>query len=112
MNYISIGKISSAVGIRGEVRLYLYSRDVKHFESYTRLYFLNRDASRRFSRLSIAQKNDFQPNESELKAFNIEKFRVANGQIIAKFDEIDDRNTAEEFQFTELFIVDEDLCNT
>lgn len=78
-NIIKIGKITAAVGIKGEVRVYPYT-----------------DVPERFKQAKEIIVNG--------KAVKVETARVMKNMAVVKLAGVNDRNAAEALQNTELFI--------
>ncbi len=85
MDRIKLGKIVSAAGIRGEVKVYPYTDYAERFEELERLYAENDDI------------------------LYIENVRYQKNMVILKFKGIDDRNAAEMLRDTFLCIDRENL---
>lgn len=84
MKRIAIGKIIKPQGIRGEVKVNVYSGDLSRFLDYTYFYVGERKAK-------------------------VEKSRADNRFAYVKFDFITDRNRAELYRNYELQIEEKDL---
>ncbi len=84
MEKIGIGKITSAVGLKGEVRVYNYSDSVDIYMSTKAIYV-----------------------DDELR--NIQNVRTQKHMVILKLEGIDDRNAAEKARGSELFVTEADL---
>lgn len=95
---MNIGRITSAVGIRGEVRVLPCAHDSNNLKE-GKVLLLKR----------VARETD--NSIEEIKAINltIEKVRFHKDRPVIKFDGIDDRNTAEELKGMEIFIEAEEL---
>ena len=85
---VNIGRISTAVGLKGEVRATLYSRDSKNLKEGKNL--LLKRAKERIETVC-------------------EKSRYQNDKLIVKFEGIDDRNQAEFLKGMEIFITEDQL---
>lgn len=85
---VNIGRISSAVGLKGEVKVTLYSRDSVNLKE---------------------GKNLLLKRAKEVVETTCEKVRLQNNQPIAKFSEVDDRNAAEFLKGMEVFISEDQL---
>lgn len=72
--YISIGRIIKAHGIKGEVVVVPLTDDLHQFEHLKLIALRNSQAERHF--------------------FNIERVRIDSNRILIKFDTIDDRDSA------------------
>lgn len=83
MKDILIGKIVTAVGIKGEVKVYNYSTP-KRFKELKHIYLNN-------------------------TLYEIEKARIDGNTAILKLSGIDDRNLALSFRDTDVYIKEEDL---
>ena len=70
MERIKVGKITSPVGIKGEVKVYLYTDYFERFEEFEEL-------------------------QADGDIVRIEKVRYKNEMVVLKFEGIDDRNAAE-----------------
>lgn len=86
---ISIGKITSSVGIRGEVRVTLYAGESDNLRKGAVLVLANRKDSRRYT---------------------VENLRYQNGRPVVKFAEVADRNRADELRDYELQIAEAELA--
>ena len=84
MEKISIGKITSAVGLKGEVKVYNYSDSADIYRSTEAIYV-----------------------GDELR--KIQGVRTQKNMVILKLEGIDDRNAAEKARGSELFITEADL---
>ena len=84
MEKISIGKITSAVGLKGEVKVYNYSDSADIYRSTEAIYA-----------------------GDELR--KIQGVRTQKNMVILKLEGIDDRNAAEKARGSELFITEADL---
>ena len=84
MEKISIGKITSAVGLKGEVKVYNYSDSADIYRSTESIYV-----------------------GDELR--KIQNVRTQKNMVILKLEGIDDRNAAEKARGSELFITEADL---
>lgn len=85
---VNIGRISTAVGLKGEVRATLYSRDSNNLKEGKNL--LLKRAKERIETVC-------------------EKSRYQNDKLIVKFEGIDDRNQAEFLKGMEIFITEDQL---
>ena len=85
---VNIGRISSAVGLMGEVKVTLYSRDSVNLKE---------------------GKNLLLKRAKDIVETTCEKVRLQNNQPIAKFSDIDDRNAAEFLKGMEVFISEDQL---
>ncbi|MDD6920121.1 MAG: ribosome maturation factor RimM [Eubacteriales bacterium] len=83
--YIEIGKIVNAVGLKGEVKVYNYSDEIDRFET-TSIYVLG-DGSK----------------------LNVQNVRYKGNIPIVKFEEINDRNEAEACKNKTLYVKRSDL---
>lgn len=84
--YLKIGKITSTHGIKGEVKIYVYSGDLENFLSYENLY--------------VGEKKNL---------FSIEKARVQKNLCITKLQGVNSANDAEAFKNKEIFVEKGDL---
>ena len=84
MEKIKIGKIVSAVGLRGEVKVYNYSDSFRAYEETPALY-------------------------AEDQLLKIQGVRSQKNAVILKLEGIDDRNAAEAARGKELYITERDL---
>jgi len=84
MEKINIGKITSAVGLKGEVKVYNYSDSADIYMSTKALYV-------------------------DDTLMNIQNVRQQKSMVILKLEGIDDRNEAEKARGSELFITEADL---
>lgn len=95
-NNILIGKVNSAFGIKGEVKIISFCQEPTQIENYS---------------LSDADGNDL-----KLRISNKNKAVVGtssgNAILIAKIDGVNDRNKAEEMRGQELFVKREDFDET
>ena len=85
---MNIGRVSSAVGLGGEVRVTLYSSDSVNLKE---------------------GKNLLLKRAKDTVETVCEKVRMQNKQPIAKFSEIDDRNAAEFLKGMEIYITEDQL---
>ena len=85
---MNIGRISSAVGLKGEVRVMLYSNDSENLKEGKNLLLKRAKDSM----------------ETVCKSV-----RMQNGKIIAKLEDINDRNEAEFAKAMEIFIRETDM---
>jgi 16S rRNA processing protein RimM len=86
---IELGKITSAVGLKGEVKVMLYSDDPRNLRQGVTLY---------------VEKN---AAESELV---IEAVREQKGAPVVKLAQVDDRNAAELLRGSVIYISEDDLA--
>ncbi|MBR0126909.1 MAG: 16S rRNA processing protein RimM [Firmicutes bacterium] len=84
MEKISIGKITSAVGLKGEVKVYNYSDSADIYRSTEAIYVGD-------------------------ELLQIQNVRMQKNMVILKLKGIDDRNAAEKARGRELFITEADL---
>lgn len=91
MEKIKIGKIVSAVALKGEVKIYHYSDYKERFEELDRI---------------IVRKGTKNIKESEYK---IEKVRYQKDMVIIKLEGIDDRDAAEAMRDSDVLITEDDL---
>ena len=78
---ICVAKIGAAHGVRGEVRLFTYTKDP----------------------LAIREYGDLE-DENGARCFRLASVKAAKGHLVVRFDGIDDRNAAETLTHTELYI--------
>lgn len=95
-NNILIGKITSAFGIKGEVKIISFCQDPIKIEQYPLI-----DANGNAMSLRISNKNKAIVGTSS-----------GNAILIAKIDGINDRNKAEELRGCEIFVKREDFDET
>jgi len=89
--FVLLGKVSKAHGIRGEIKVYPYSGDPEQFvRSYRRLY--------------LAPEPGGIPTE-----YAVEKSRIQSGQILLKLENCSDRTTAETFKGYQVYGHADDL---
>ncbi len=86
---ISIGKITSSVGIRGEVRVTLYAGES--------------DNLRKGAVLTLASRKD-------TRSYTVGNVRYQNGRPVVKFEEVTDRNAADELRDYEIRIPESELA--
>ena len=91
MEKIKIGKIVSAVGLKGEVKIYSYAGSKERYES--------------LARLIVAAPG---PGRGE-KEYAIENVRYQKEMVIVKLAGVSDRNQAEALRESEVFITEDDL---
>lgn len=91
MEKIKIGKIVSAVALKGEVKIYHYSDYKERFEELDRII------------LSSAGKKTAE------REYEIEKVRYQKDMVIVKLRGVDDRNGAEALKDLDVLITEEDL---
>lgn len=84
MEKIKIGRIVSAVALKGELKVYNYSDTGERYEKLSRI---------------IVEGNEYE----------IEKVRYQQQTVILKLSGIDDRNKAETMRNKDVFITEEDL---
>ena len=84
MEKIEIGKITSAVGLKGEVKVYNYSDSAEIYKNTETVYV----------------------DEEPMK---IQHVRMQKNMVILKLEGIDDRNGAEQIRGSEIFITEADL---
>ena len=90
-DFIPLGKISKAHGIRGEVKIYPYSGSPEQFVSaYNHVYMAGTDAD-------------------QLIELGIERSRIQGKQVLVKFVDCGDRTTAEQMAGKEVFVHKDDL---
>ncbi|MDH4317783.1 MAG: ribosome maturation factor RimM, partial [Desulfobulbaceae bacterium] len=88
--YIAVGKIAKAHGIRGEVKIYPYSGQPENFLQYKKVYLHGR-------------------GNNGLHSLEIEQCRVQSNIILAKFKNICTRNDAESLLGLEISIKNSEL---
>ncbi|MDR0885858.1 MAG: ribosome maturation factor RimM [Clostridiales Family XIII bacterium] len=91
--YIHIGKVGGVHGIRGEIKLYHFSRQANSLEGLKEL-FLN------------IQNN----KKDNLQRFEIEKIRIHKNVPMLKLVGIDDRNAAEALMKVDAYIKEDNLA--
>jgi len=74
--HIIIGKITTAHGIRGEVKVFPLTDDARRFLTLKKAYFCNEE-------------------QTELVPCEIKRARIDKDRVIVSFKDIDDRNTSE-----------------
>lgn len=84
MEKILIGKVTNAVGIKGELRVYNYS-----------------DSDEIYRNTSLIYMGD--------KLYKVEKVRMQKNMVVLKLKGIDDRNAAELAKGSEIFVTEADL---
>lgn len=89
MEKIKIGKITSRVGLKGEVKIVSFSDDPMRFEMLDHVFVSDKDG--------------------RMKDSVIEGLRYKGTQIILKIEGIDDRNASEAARGCELFMDEADL---
>ena len=89
MEKIKIGKITSPVGLKGEVKIVSFSDDPMRFEMLDHVFVSGKDG--------------------RMKDSVIEGLRYKGAQIILKIEGIDDRNASEAARGCELFMDEADL---
>jgi len=93
---ILIGKITTVFGIKGEVKIVVYSQDPTQIETYS--------------------VNDAQDNEYKITISNKNKTVIgtSNGDpiVIAKIEGVNDRNASEKLRGLELYANREDFADT
>jgi 16S rRNA processing protein RimM len=83
---VRVGKIGAAHGVRGEVRVFVYTEDPLAIRSYGEL-----------------------EDEAGARKFEIASAREGNGHLVVRFKGIDDRNEAEKLTHVQLFVPRERL---
>ena len=86
--FILIGEIVTAVGIKGEVKIYSYSNNESNYLKNTSLFI---------------------DNNKNIRAIKIEDTRIHKGLPIIKFDGIDNRDDAELMVGNKLYIKSDNL---
>ncbi len=84
MEKILIGKITSAVGLKGEVKVYNYSDSAEIYKSTEAIYA-----------------------GAELR--KVQGVRMQKNMVVLKLEGIDNRDQAEKARGTEIFVTEEDL---
>jgi 16S rRNA processing protein RimM len=87
--FVEVGKIGSAHGIEGEVRVFTRNPDWEGFREGAALYLEERDGSYR--------------------ELTVENWRIANDFVIAKFTSLDDRGEAEKLRNRMLSMSEDEL---
>lgn len=90
-DFILLGKVSKAHGIRGEVKIYPYSGYPEQFAATYRHLYLSTD------------------KESSPVRYEVEHARVQGKQVLVKFESCPDRATAEQFAGFPVYARAEDL---
>ena len=72
--YVEMGRFTSSVGLKGEMKVQLYNRDSSNFREGARIYVASGDGSR---------------------GYDVERVRDHNGTCIAKLAGIDDRDQSD-----------------
>ena len=103
MEKIKIGKIVSAVGLKGEVKIYSYAGSKERYESLARLIVATPGRGAADERSSAPG-----PGRGE-KEYAIENVRYQKEMVIVKLAGVDDRNQAEALRESEVFITEDDL---
>lgn len=101
MEKIKIGKITSPVGLKGEVKIISYSDDPERFEMLDSVY-----AQMRRQRNTDT---DAGAKEAGYQELLIENVRYKGSGVILKLEGIDDRNASERARGMELFMDAADL---
>lgn len=83
---VRVGKIGAAHGVRGEVRVFVYTEDPLAIRDYGAL-----------------------EDEAGARKFEIASAREGNGHLVVRFKGIDDRNEAEKLTHVQLFVPRERL---
>jgi 16S rRNA processing protein RimM len=83
---VRVGKIGAAHGVRGEVRVFVYTEDPLAIRDYGAL-----------------------EDEAGVRKFEIASAREGNGHLVVRFKGIDDRNEAEKLTHVQLFVPRERL---
>jgi 16S rRNA processing protein RimM len=78
---VCVGKIGAAHGVRGEVRVFVYTEDPLAIRGYGAL-----------------------EDESGARKFEVVSARAGNGHLVVRFKGVDDRNLAETLTHTRLFV--------
>ncbi len=89
-DFILLGKVTKPHGIRGEVKVYPYSKQPENFLVYKEVFVAS-------------------GNEKEWILYSIEKSRVQGKQVVLKFSDCSTRSVAEEFVGSEIWLQREDL---
>ena len=83
---VCVGKIGAAHGVRGEVRVFVYTEDPLAIRGYGAL-----------------------EDEAGARKFEITSAREGNGHLVVRFKGVDDRNEAEKLTHIQLFVPRERL---
>ena len=103
MEKIKIGKIVSAVGLKGEVKIYSYAGSKERYESLARLIVAAPGRG-------AADERGFTPAPDRgEKEYAIENVRYQKEMVIVKLAGVGDRNQAEALRESEVFITEDDL---
>lgn len=117
MEKIKIGKIVSAVGLKGEVKIYSYAGSKERYESLARLIVAapgrgasdERDSVPAPGRGAADERSSAPgPGRGE-KEYAIENVRYQKEMVIVKLAGVSDRNQAEALRESEVFITEDDL---
>jgi len=95
---VNIGRITSAVGIRGELRVLPCAYDSNNLKEGKVLLLGH-----------VEKETDISIEENEFINLTVEKIRFHKDRPVIKLDGIDDRNTAEGLKGMEIFIKAEEL---
>jgi 16S rRNA processing protein RimM len=97
MNYIKVGKIHSAQGIRGEIYVYLFAEEAFWIEKWTTLY--------------LSDHSENEPSRNiQIKKVKIHQKQKKVGFVIS-LENIDNRNLAEELVGLSVFVPEEFLIS-
>lgn len=86
--FVAVGKISSPVGLRGELKVIRWTDTVERFELLKKVWIGS--------------------DESSKKEFDVEGVRIAGANVVIKFVGIDDRTAAEQMVDKLVLIPDEE----
>ena len=103
---VSIGKITAAVGIKGEVRATLWSHDANNLKE-GKVLLLNH-AEKTLGHGVCPPGQTGQNFTNDLSA-RIERVRFQQGKLVLKLEGVDDRNAAEALRNFEISIRAEDM---
>lgn len=117
MGKIKIGKITSAVGLKGEVKIISYSDDPMRFEMLDHVFMYPVSMSSNNSSVKdglvrkarAIEKESKDQSEENMTAYYIENIRYKGIQPIIKLEGIEDRTAAEKVRGIEIFMDEEDL---
>lgn len=92
IEYLRVGKILKAQGIKGEVKVFSTSSDVNRFKSLKKIY-LNKN-----------EDIDFKLDDNNSKIFNVENTKMLNDGVILKLDGINTPEDAEKYRGYSIYI--------
>ncbi len=90
MNFIHIGKIVNAVGLKGEVKVYSYSENLDRFETIDRIFIKDKESD-------------------HYEEIGIEGVRYKALTPILKLSGVSDRNSSEALKGVDIYMSEEDL---